>query len=255
MRFGICRSYEVAELAKKNGFDYLECNLQDVAKMSQQEIKEMQKKFEDVGIAYESTNCFFPGEIKIVGDEVDPDIFKEYTKRALYNAEQLGIETSVIGSGKSRMRPDGFSTEKANEQLLQSLYSMGEIAKEHSICVVIEPLNKGETNTINTVSQAHEFCKKLSHPNIKVLADIYHFHVEKEDVKSIIDCADDLKHVHFANPVERCWPRLEDEYDFTPFANALKQIGYNGRISIEAGTQNIEKDIAPAFEVLNKLFR
>jgi sugar phosphate isomerase/epimerase len=254
MRYGICSGYERAEIIKKGGFDYLEGNLGSISRMTVQELKEAERVLKENGLKYESTNCFFPGEVKIVGEEFDIKKIKDYTRMALEKAVSLGVVTSVLGSGGSRRMPEGYSAQKACEQMLEAIYSVGEIAKEYSVTIAIEPLNRRETNTLNSVAEVYDFCMKLSHPNVKVLADLFHVHVENEDMSVIENCGSMLYHIHLSNPVLRAWPKPDDEYDYAPFASALKKIGYNNRISIEAGSKDVNSDIGPALEVMKKFF-
>ncbi|NLB36498.1 MAG: sugar phosphate isomerase/epimerase [Clostridiales bacterium] len=254
MRFGICSGYERAEIIKKGGFDYLEGNLGSISKMTVKELKEAESVLSGNGLKYESTNCFFPGEIKIVGDEFDINKIKDYTHTALEKAASLGVVTCVLGSGGSRRMPEGYCADKANEQMLEALFAVGDIAKDYFVTIAIEPLNSRETNTLNTVAEVYDFCMKLSHPNVKVLADLYHVFVENEPMSVIERCGDMLYHIHFSNPVLRAWPKPEDEYDYAPFAAALKKISYNNRISIEAGSKDVNAEIGPALETMKKYF-
>src|SRR5207245_8369450 len=51
-----------------------------------------------------------------------------------------------------------------------------------------------------------------------------------------------IRHLHVANPEGRVFPRKADEYDYAPFFAALRTIGYDKRISVEASTQNLTAD-------------
>jgi sugar phosphate isomerase/epimerase len=121
MRYGICSGYERAEIIKKGGFDYLEGNLGSISRMTVQELKEAERVLKENGLKYESTNCFFPGEVKIVGEEFDIKKIKDYTRMALEKAVSLGVVTSVLGSGGSRRMPEGYSAQKACEQMLEAI--------------------------------------------------------------------------------------------------------------------------------------
>ena len=72
--------------------------------------------------------------------------------------------------------------------------------------LVIEPLNRNESNFLPTVKSAYDLCKKLNLSNTKILADIFHMHVEKEKFTTINETIDEIIHVHINNPLTRSCP-------------------------------------------------
>ena len=54
------------------------------------------------------------------------------------------------------------------------------------------PLNHKETNVFLTVAESSEVVRRLNLPNLKVLADLYHTYVEKEEPQILIENADIL---------------------------------------------------------------
>ena len=85
-------------------------------------------------------------------------------------------KTIVLGSGGARKIEDGENAADCQKQLDEVFYAVGDIAKEYETTVVIEPLNKGETNVINTVTEGAAMARRVSHPNILLLADIENTH-------------------------------------------------------------------------------
>ena len=55
-----------------------------------------------------------------------------------------------------------------------------------------------------------------------------------------------------ANPTGRVFPRDWSEYDYGPFFANLQKIGYDKRISVEAGTQDIARDAPVAIALLRQ---
>jgi hypothetical protein len=178
MRFGTCVGFDKLESAAKLGYDYLESNLGHIKSLGEQELKNTKAMLDGYGAKLEAVNCFFPGEIHLAGEDADIEIIRDYTRRAFDNAVFLGIETCVLGSGRSRSVPEGFDREKGLEQIHSALRVIDDEAGEHGIRVAIEPLNRLETNVFTTVRESVDICRTLGLKNIFVLADIYHMVME-----------------------------------------------------------------------------
>ena len=122
---------------------------------------------------------------------------------------------------------------------------MGPIAKKYNITVTVEPLNTLECNLINSLAQGAEIVRLTDHPNIQLLADIYHMLKENEPPQEILKVAPLLKHCHIAEKTDRYFPG-KNRQDFTPYFSALKQINYSGAISIEGRWDNFNEDLKTA---------
>lgn len=253
MKVGICTGFDQMQAMQVRGFDYIEFALNGVAAMEIQDYEAIRKRIKSSGIPCEVCNCFFPGSIKLTGPEADLKIIGEYAAKALKRAAELGVQVAVVGSGGSRRMPDGWDMERGTGQFAEALTVVGEKAAVHGIEIVIEPLNRGETNLVNSVREGLVLAKRVGSPNVSLLADFYHMRLESEGMESVIQAGSYLKHTHIANSQGRVFPldRKEDTYD--DFFSALRQIGYQGRISIETGGGNPETDAQPALKLMREL--
>jgi sugar phosphate isomerase/epimerase len=95
----------------------------------------------------------------------------------------------------------------------------------------------------------------IDDPNFQLMVDFYHLASEKEDPAIIIRAGAHIRHLHVANPQGRVFPRRWDEYDYAPFFATLRQIGYAGRISVEASTQDFPADAPLAIALLRRAFQ
>ena len=93
--------------------------------------------------------------------------------------------------------------------------------------------------------------KKVGHPNIQCLADIYHMLQENEGPEAIVRGAKYIKHCHVAEKTDRAAPGTNGE-DLTPYYDALNKIGYKGGLSIECKWTDFDKQLAPALANLKK---
>lgn len=257
MRFGIGCGLSYAETVKNAGYDYLEPPLKNLCVMSEDDFKAACEKLKNIGIKAEAFNGFFPADMALVGDEVDLNRVSEHSKIGLCRAAALGAEVAVIGSGAARKIPEGFDVDRAKEQFMGVVRTCADIGAQYGIKIVVEPLNKNETNYINTVADGIELVRALGHSNVACLADFYHMYREKEDV-SILERRDyPLLHVHLARPNDdRRMPAEEDMPVIEKWAEALRKGGYDNRITLEGSfkPEFVETitTVRPRLEVFNK---
>ncbi len=252
MRFGVCTGVENIEKMESIGFDYVEMGLSALAAMDPAEFDSLKERVEKAGIKYEAFNVFFPGEMKVVGPSADEKAISEYVRKAIGRAAQLGGKIVVVGSGRSRSVPEGWEMEKGRQQFERVLKIIGDECARYDITAVLEPLNGRETNLVNTVREAEEFVRRLNHRNVMLLADFYHMSVDGDPVSEIVRAGKYLKHVHISSS-KRTFPMSREEDDYDGFFAALRKAGYYGRISIEAGTKDLENDAKAALKLLKDL--
>ena len=237
IRFGACIGTDTDKLAAlaAAGYDYAEASIQAIAAMTDDEYESFAVCAKSCPITVEACNSFFPGEIKLVGEDMDPAAVASYTEKALDRIARLGVKIAVLGSGKARMVPEGFDPKKAEEQFAQVLRICGDIAVKHDITIVVEPLRTGECNFINTVADGLVMVKKADHPTVKCLADFYHVFMNGETMDAIKTSAGELRHTHIARAnADRLVPHChEDEAACRIWAEALAACNYSGRLSLE----------------------
>lgn len=256
MRFGVCTGAENIALVKNAGYDYIELNFTQINTMGEEEFLALKEKVLSSGIKAETFNCFFPGEMKLCGDEAKLERIAEYAERGFARAVQLGGKIAVIGSGASRRIPEAYDERVAKLQLVAALRVCGDAAQKYGMTVAVEPLRPQETNVVNTVKEAVELCRQAAHPTVKCLADFFHVYMAGESLDDVAEAGDMLIHTHLARPQpDRNIPTAEDIPDCKPMAEALKACGYEGRMSLE-GTYapDLETAIRNVWPVL-ELFR
>lgn len=253
MKFGICAGTDIISNAKKYGMDYFESSVVGLNSLTEDEFNLFLKNQQESPIKCEVLNILFPGSISIVGPNADKQEIKNYLNSSLERASRAEVEIIVFGSGRSRFLPDGFSFETAMQQLYEISYLLGETAKKYGLMIAFEPLNRNETNMINTLDEGLSLVNTVSHPNFKLLADIYHMMVNNESADSILRCKNNLIHVHIATKNGRKYPQYCNRNEYDDFFRALKEIEYDARMSVEAITDNMQEDAKAAIDFLKGL--
>ena len=262
MRFGCCGSMvakqpdrtgvEIVEQIKEIGYDYIELSLADMMALSESDFGKLKNRLLDSGIMCEACNNFFPASMRLTGNEADMDRAMEYVERSLSMVSGLGVDSVVFGSAGARNIPEGFPRDSAWQQIVELLRAIAPIAERHGLTIVIEPLNRHESNTVNTVREGLELAEDVDRSNVKLVADFYHLMLEKEDPGVILRAGDYIQHVHFSKVEGRVFPRnVEDAY--VHFFTNLKRIGYKKKVSVEAYSEDFDSDAAQCLALLRQL--
>lgn len=250
MRLGINTSLENYESAAKVGFDYFEPAVTALAQLDEEAFENFKSRVSKTGLPVETACVLFPGEIKLVGETANWGAAESYLKKILARLERLGVKVVVLGSGGSRRIPEGYSPELAEKEFVAAAKKIGDLAEAHGILIALEPINRLETNFLNTVAEGLALVRKIKHPAVKLLADAWHMARENEGVGILFTSAEHLIHAHTAGVVARRFPGTPGENDLAGFFDTLKECGYAGRLTVEAKTEDFSKDAAVSLKYL-----
>jgi len=145
----------------------------------------------------------------------------------------IGGSRMVFGSPKQRSVLPPETYEGVWERVLPVFGELAEHSAARGVRFCIEPLGSQETNFITTAVEARRLVEAVGHPAFRIILDVKAMCADGEPIPDIIvKCAPYLAHFH-ANDANRQGPGFGDT-DFVPIAAALKAIGYNGYVSVEA---------------------
>jgi sugar phosphate isomerase/epimerase len=144
----------------------------------------------------------------------------------------LGGRIMVLGSPKQRNVVEGLTYEQAWDLMKEALQPALVRAMARGVTICPEALSPAETDFINTAAEARRFVQEVNHPNLRMMLDVKAMSSEGRPVADIIrENGDLLVHVH-ANDANMRGPGF-GETDFAPIAEALRDIGYDGYVSVE----------------------
>lgn len=253
MKFGCCASIDDAEAVHRAGFDYLEAGVTSlIPDEDDASFAPVLAKYRASPIPVAAFNLFLPRDLKIVGPEIDQPRLERYISRALARIQLVGAKIAVIGSGGSRSVPEGFSRSQATEQIIRFLQQVADAAEQTDVTIAIEPLNRKESNIINSVAEGVTMAQQVNRPSIRVLADFYHMDEDGEALTEISAHQAWLAHIHVAD-TGRLAPGT-GSYPYAEFASQLRQAGYNDMVSVECRWNNFEAEAAPAVAFLRRTF-
>ncbi|MGB1259210.1 MAG: sugar phosphate isomerase/epimerase family protein [Akkermansiaceae bacterium] len=241
--FGVCTSHKNFEILRAAGYGYVEDSTGRLLKPNKPDdaatdayLKELKEK----QISILACNSFLPGSLKSVGPEARHEAILKYADTAFRRLKLVGGKGIVFGSSKSRNIPKGFDVKKAEAQFVSLLKKMAPLAQNHGVEVWLEPLNKKETNFIQTQVDGAKIIEQVGHPSLGMVCDIYHCARNEEDPASLAKVAKHIRHCHIAEKAKRTAPGMEND-DFTPWFRALHQGRYTGTMSVEGRWKNLKE--------------
>ncbi len=255
IKVGYCCDIDQIDRLAALGYDYLECNFTALARQDTDAFARTLEKVRGAKISVEAANCLLPGELKLVGPAVDTDALRSYLEEGFARAARIGIRVVVFGSGGARAVPEGFPASEAWRQIASFLRLLDETAGRHGVDVAIEPLRRRECNVLNYVSEALALSSVLNLRHVFALGDTFHMEMGHEPLSALALAGDRLRHVHVSHVIDDERGRVPPMESTQPKVDALfatlRSAGYQGRVSVEAATRDLEAQGKEALCVLH----
>lgn len=160
----------------------------------------------------------------------------------------------IIGGIRGRLE-GGSNQARQIDAGKEALLEVGRYGQENGVTLVLEPINRYETNIINTVAQGVGLIEELALDNLELLADTYHMNLEEVSYEEALKAGGNyLGYVHFAdsNRLAPGWGHT----DFQSIYKTLREIGFSGPVGIEVLPKPDDLQAArQGIEFLNKLFK
>jgi sugar phosphate isomerase/epimerase len=257
MQIGICaNTANLNLLSPAPGIDYLEGFTQELLLPETPE-ETRAKPAEAIlakGFTLPASNRFVPPDLKVVGPTIDYARLDRFAANCFRRAKEINMTLIVFGSAGARMIPEGFSASAAFEQYVDVLRQLGPLAEEQGVTLLVEPLNRGECNCVNTILEGAEAVRRANNRGVQLLVDIFHMLRNGESPDDIVKVAPLIKHAHMAENKDRAAPGIHNE-NLRPFYRALKRAGYNDKLTIEADWTDFPAQVGPAIAALRGQLR
>ena len=141
----------------------------------------------------------------------------------------IGPVYSAVGRADA-VPPDEYKQQWAT--VVKNLKTLCKYAEKRGRQVCLEPLNRFETDFINTCDQGLKMIKAVGSPALKLHLDTFHMNIEeKYQAAPSARPANTSAHFHACGS-DRGTPG-NDHIDWKPIAKALKDIRYQGDVVIE----------------------
>jgi sugar phosphate isomerase/epimerase len=128
--------------------------------------------------------------------------------------------------------PAGQTNLQSIQYLEDCLQECTEAADIRGIRLAIEPINRYETDLINTVDEGLKLIDQVGSPKLGLLLDTFHMNIEEQNIDEAIHMSgEQLFHFHVAD--SNRWHPGGGHLDFKAILHTLKSSGYRGWISGE----------------------
>jgi D-psicose/D-tagatose/L-ribulose 3-epimerase len=236
---------------KKWGFDTVEIAIEDPSHIDPAHVK---RELDRHGLICGSVCAAMGPDRDLRGDAKAQKTGLAYMTALLDQMVVMGCP-SLIGPVYSAVgRADAVPADEYKKQwatVVKNLKTLCKYAEKRGRQVCLEPLNRFETDFINTCDQGLRMIKAVGSPALKLHLDTFHMNIEEKDQAAAIRKAGKhLAHFHACGS-DRGTP-CNDHINWKPIAKALKDIGYDGNVVIESFTTDV-KVIAKAAAIWRRM--
>jgi D-psicose/D-tagatose/L-ribulose 3-epimerase len=236
---------------KKWGFETVEIPVESPEHIDPAKVKAAADKH---GLAIGSLcACMGPGR-DFRGTEEEQRTAMDYCKTLIDQAAAMGCPRiigpiySVVGKADA-VEPAQQKVEF--DLVVKNLKELAAYAAARGVTLCIEPLNRFETDFLNTCDKGLRLLKAVGAKNVTIHLDTFHMNIEeKNQAAAILKAGKHLGHFHACGS-DRGTPG-NDHIDWKPIVKALKKVGYQGDVVIESFTTDV-KVIARAAAIWRRI--
>lgn len=220
---------ESIRMAAALGYDGVEIAVRDPARV---DAATLDRVVRDAGVAISAIGtgqAYLHDGLSLTSD--DAGIRRRASERMAAHvrlAASFGAAV-IVGLIRGRLAHDRATTD---QRLTAALEELLEHAARHNVMLLLEPINRYETDYLLTIEEALEIIRRIGSPLLGVLADTFHMNIEEASIEQALRRAGSrLGHVHVADSNRRApgWGHL----DFAGILAVLKEVGYRGYLSAE----------------------
>jgi sugar phosphate isomerase/epimerase len=236
------------------GFAALEISPWMQGKMTDRTVKSLKKSMQKTHLSFSGFTALYPPNMVLaspIASHRHSNI--SYTNHLIKLTHELEGRTLVWGSGRARSIPPGTSTRKGYAWLVELLKTCGSLAADKRVKIAIEPLNRFESGIIHNMHEALSLAKTVNLESIGTVYDIYQASFEEESfTKPILLANGRLAAVHVSDCNRKIPGR--GHLQFEPVFDALKKIGYDGYVTLEATIgPNYREELTAARKYLERV--
>ncbi|OON95249.1 MAG: hypothetical protein ATN31_11325 [Candidatus Epulonipiscioides saccharophilum] len=220
------------ELMKKYGYKGMDLFIK---KTSKEQLASYKKLIAEYGMEVATLFAIYLGESGVKLSEKDPTLRERNVnlmKEQLENAKEL----NAVGLGLGYIRGTHSEDETecdAKKRIAEALHEIGEYADKLGTTILLEPINRYEINTINRATDAVDFIKENNLKGVTLQLDMFHMNIEDKSLPYAINYAKGLiSNLHISS--SNRYAVGEGHFNFDEVIQALKDVGYDGFLTLEA---------------------
>ena len=220
------------------GFDGVEIAVEDPDHIDPRRVRDQLDRH---GLVCTSVCACFPPQRDLRGTQAQQEAALDYVRRLIELAEPLGTDIVMGPLYSATGRAEAGPAAEARRQwrtVRNHLRTLCHHASDHGARICMEPLNRFETDFLNTVDQGLRMIDDVGSPALQLLLDTFHMNIEEKDpCEAIRRAGPHVGHIH-ASASDRGTPG-NDHVDWKGVGRALRDIGYDGAVVIESFTTDV----------------
>jgi D-psicose/D-tagatose/L-ribulose 3-epimerase len=236
---------------KRWGFDSVEIPVEDPSHIDPAHVK---RELEKHGLVCGSVCACLGPDRDLRGTPRQQQTSLKYMSTLLDQMVGLGCPSMVGPVYSSVGRADAVAPADYKKQwktVVKHLKTLSKQAEKLQKQICLEPLNRFETDFINTCDQGLRMIRDVGSPALKLHLDTFHMNIEeKNQAAAIRKAGKHLGHFHACGS-DRGTPG-GDHIDWPSIVKALKEIGYDDDVVIESFTTDV-KVIARAAAIWRRI--
>ena len=228
------------QAAAKNGYDGIEIGgfrphayAPDLARGGAEKIRGLSEKYGLPIVSYAPENTGSPYSLVFEDDEMNRESL-EYFKLTLDMAKAIGSEYCMFACnhpGYGRKRED------VQKRFIDNMKVLTEHAEKIGQTIILEPVTPYEGTIIVSSDDVRWALDQIDSPRFKCMLDVAAPYTYGEPMSSYFEkMGKDCKHIHFIDCEKTSEDHLipgDGELDFPRMIKYLKEIGYDGYLSLE----------------------
>lgn len=230
------RHFPLLSELRKAGFDGVEIPASDYSPAERSRIR---KALDDAGLACTMATLLTREHNPIDASAGLRRAARDKLARDIEQAESLGAEALVGPMHSAHKHFTGRGPDRGEFlRCVDFLQWAGELAEGAGLYLGVEPLNRFECYFLNTAEQAARLCASVDHPQVGVLYDTHHAHIEEANAfEAIVALGPRLRHFHVSES-HRGTPG-SGSVDWASCFRALRMIDFSGWMVIEAFSTDV----------------
>jgi sugar phosphate isomerase/epimerase len=212
------------------GYDGVELALLDSSQVDLPEIKSLLREYR-LELPVISTGQVF-ADAKLWLTHADAAIRQKTIERLKSLVDLASEFGAMVNIGRVRGPLDAEDPRASEERFIEAIRKCGDYGRQRGVKILLEPVNRYEINFINSVLDGVEMLKKIGHPQIFLMPDVFHMNIEDASIGGSLKAAKDaVAYIHFAD--SNRWAPGDGHLDFPGIITALNEISYEGFVTLE----------------------
>ena len=216
---------------KRLGYQGVELSFRDPKTVDVAGLKVLLEKHDLPVVALATGRAW--GEEGLSFTDRDPAVRQKTSARVSEYLDLARALNAMVILGLIRGRiPEGVKPTVARRWARDVIRRAADKGARDGIRLVIEPINRYETNFLHNIEETLTFLQEVDRPNVGILADTFHMNIEDASISGSLKRAGrSLFHVHVAD--SNRWAPGCGHLDFGEVLGTLKAMHYQGYVSVE----------------------